>query len=665
MCMPFRRRAFAGAFLFGLLAGATTLAHSDPSPATDNIDTVVVTGSPLPGDADSVATIVDSVDRDEILRRGGASLADALANEPGVSGTGFAPGASRPVIRGFDANRVRVLEDGIGSFDVSDVGPDHGVPVDPLSAQRIEVVRGPATLRYGSQAIGGVVNAINDRVPLKLPDEAFSADVNGAYGTNADMTLLSGLADARAGQFAVHADGFWRDAGDYATPGGTQQNSYFRGDGGALGSSWFFGEHRIGAGVIHYDSDYGIPGDTSHIEMHQTKELLRSAFAVNSTLQTLTVEGGHADYRHSEILPDGSIAATFRDHESDARAEGLFGSLGFFDSSALGVQVQDRNFSALGEGSDYLLPTHTRSGAVFAFSEASLGMKAKLQAGARVESLRITGTDATDRTLTRSFSPTSASLGVLADVSAPVRIGLTLTSAERAPAQTELFARGPHDGPGTYETGDAELGPERANSIELSLRYRSERYRFDGSLWGTHFDDYIYGALTGRTCDDAGVCALGGGDLKELDYVQGDATFRGAEAKSTWTLMQSEHGLLEAKLFADWVRATLASGGYVPRIPPWHAGVSLDLSRQQFATGATLRWTGRQDELFTGETPTGGFASVDAYGSWSTRADGKGLTFSLNAHNLTNSTQRNAIALNKDEIVLPGRDVQLAVRASF
>src|SRR5262245_46802322 len=247
--------------------------------------TVVVTASPLPQDPDYLATLVEQVSRDKILRSGGANLADALADVPGVTGSSFASGASRPVIRGFDANRVRTLEDGIGTFDVSDVGPDHGVPVDPLSAQSVEVVRGAATLRYGSQAIGGVVNAINNRVPTELPDKPFSGELTGSYATNASSREGGGLFDGRVGQFAYHFDGFDRRTGDYDIPGGTLANSFYRGDGYSGGGSWFFGDgdsNRIGAAVIHYDSKYGIPGEDTYIDMKQTKELLRSSFAINA-----------------------------------------------------------------------------------------------------------------------------------------------------------------------------------------------------------------------------------------------------------------------------------------------------------------------------------------------------------------------------------------------
>ena len=353
-------RAFSR--LAGLGAGILFMLGAHAAPPNSPIETVVVSASPITPE-DKLATIVDTVDRDEILRAGGANLADALANTPGVTGTSFASGASRPVIRGFDANRVRTLEDGIGSFDVADVGPDHGVPIDPLSAQRIEVIRGAATLRYGSQAIGGVINAINNRVPNRLPERPFSAEATGMYGTNADTWQGSAMFDARLGDFALHADGFRRDTDDYDIPGGTMANSYFRGDGYSAGGSYFFGQNRVGAAAVHYDSNYGIPGEENFIDMRQDKQLLRASFAPGlGAFQTLNVEGGRADYEHHERDPETLEAhATFLDDEWDARAEALFGRFAAFSAAALGVQMQRREFSALGEAEDYMLPATTKS----------------------------------------------------------------------------------------------------------------------------------------------------------------------------------------------------------------------------------------------------------------------------------------------------------------
>jgi iron complex outermembrane receptor protein len=660
-----------------VLMSQTTRADDETTPgnssssSSNTLETIFVTASPITNDPDDMATIAESVDRHQILQQGGATLADALGNAPGVTGTGFASGASRPVIRGFDAQRVRVLEDGISSFDVSDVGPDHGVPVDPLSAERIEVVRGAATLRYGSQAIGGVVNAINNRVPLELPAQPISGEVAASYGDNANASQGSALLDAGAGPFAFHVDGFARHTDDYDIPDGTMSNSYFKGNGYALGSSYFFGaddKSRIGVGGVHYDSQYGIPGEDTYIDMKQTKGMLRSSFAVDAgAFQKLDVEGGYGDYEHSEIDPTtGEVASTFKINEWDARAEGVLGEFGPFSGAAIGLQAGNKNFSALGEGADYLLPTATKNVAGFVFGETPLGERTRLQVGARVEQTSVDGTPASGEPVSRDFTPVSGSVGLLYEPSKQVSWGLTLSSAARAPGQTELFARGPHDGPGTFETGDPALDLERANSLEGSLRLRHDRWRLDTSLWGARFDNYIYGRLTGRTCDDEGVCVDDNSqDLKELIYTQVGAEFWGTEAKSTIAMLQGDRGTLNAELMADYVRAKTTDGDNLPRVPPYHIGAGISWVAEHLDAGAFARYTAEQDDVATGETPTAGFTSLDAHIGWSPWTNRPGLEIALVGRNLTDSTQRNAIALNKDEVILPGRDLRLTLNASF
>jgi iron complex outermembrane receptor protein len=492
--------------------------------------------------------------------------------------------------------------------------------------------------------------------------------LNGTYGTSSDTRQGAAELNARAGQFAFHADGFDRHTDDYDTPEGKLDNSFFRGDGYSFGSSYFFGQDRIGANVVHYDAQYGIPGEDTFIDMKQTKEMLRSSFAIGAgAFQTLTVEGGYADYEHAERDPEGTPLSTFKDNEWDSRAEGIFGAIGPFSSSAFGVQVQQRNFSALGEGADYLQPTTTRSEAGFGFAEAPLSERARLQLGARVEHVAVDGTPASDIATSRDFTPISGSVGVVFDATPIVRLGATLTSAARAPAQTELFARGPHDGPATFETGDPGLDIERATSLEGSIRVRMDKVRFDGSLWGAKFNHYIFGELTGRTCDDEGVCVGDdSAELKELNYTQLGAKFWGAEGKATLDLFEGAAGKLEGTVLADYVRAKLDDGaGNVPRIPPYHLGAGLSWTRGSFDGGFFVKYTGRQSDTATAETPTAGFTSIDAQLGWRALEAHPGFEVALVGRNLTDSIQRNAVALNKDEVIMPGRDVRLVMRAQF
>ena len=228
-----------GAALAALMPGLAAAQQTSPK-APDDRNEIVVTATPFGTFSDDNPTIVAKVNRDAILATGGGSIAGSLANIPGVAATSFASGASRPIIRGQDATRVRLLEDGASSSDVSDLGPDHGIPIDPLAAQSIEVVRGPATLRYGSQAIGGVVNVLNNRVPTRLPTKPMEVEVERQLRHRAEQCgrgLRAGGRPKLGDSFALHADGFYRHAGDYDTPLGTQANSYFRGDGGSVGGS--------------------------------------------------------------------------------------------------------------------------------------------------------------------------------------------------------------------------------------------------------------------------------------------------------------------------------------------------------------------------------------------------------------------------------------------
>lgn len=660
-------------FLSAVSALALTAAASAQSQQTiispidaGGVETVVVTASPLTRDADETAAISAKVDRAQILDAGGGSLADALASTPGVTASGFAAGASRPIIRGFDSTRVRLLEDGVGSFDVSDIGPDHGVPISPLTADSVEVVRGAATLRYGSQAIGGVVNTIDNRVPRRLPDQA-SGEAVGIYGSGANLaqTALSG--DFAVGNFALHADGFYSTAGDYDTPQGRQDNSFSVGSNVALGGTYFFGENsHAGAAWVQYDSKYGIPSDTTYILMRQTKVLANGAFDMGTeTFGTLNVDAGYANYSHEEKNPDGSVNTTFENREFEARAEQMIGAIGPFSATAVGFQVQTRSYQALGEDSSYLYPTYTGSFAGFLFTEAPLSDALKLQLSGRLEHVHISGTPASGGRTSRDFTPLSGAASLVYDAADWLTLGLTASSAARAPAQTELFARGPHDGPQTYETGDPTLKIERANSLEASARLHTDRFRFEGSLWTSQFSRYIYGALTGRRCDEDAGCGVPDGDLKELNYDQSGAHFYGLEAKGQYDLARLDLGTLTATVQYDYVRAKLSGGANVPRIPPYHVGGGLALTGARYDVGVLALYAGRQTGFGAYDTATPAYVEMSAHATWRPFAADPGFAFTLSARNLSDDVQRNAAALNKDAVLMPGRDIRLVLRQSL
>jgi len=659
----FRSFLLLGAASTALMCASAPSWAQPHAPATESI---VVTATPLAGS--NLATIPSKIDADEIMHQGGSSLADSLSNIPGVSSTGFAAGASRPIIRGMDANRVRILEDGTSSSDASDIGPDHGVPIDPISTRSIEVVRGAGTLRYGSQAIGGVVNAINNRIPLTLPDKP-SAEFQGAYDSVSDAGQGAALGDTNVGQFAIHADGFYRHTDNYDTPLGEQLNSFWRGDGMSLGSSYFFGDNnasRVGAAVVHYDAKYGVPSDVTFINMRQTKYLLGSSLDLgNDLFKTLNINGSYGNYSHEEIDPTNSneIGSTFKNKEFDGRAEALLGAVGPLSSSAVGLEIQNRQFQALGEGGDYLFPTITQNYAAFLFTEMPVGDRLHLQASGRIEAVQVDGTPFTGVHTTRGFAPLSAAIGGLFDLTDEIKLGLTGSTTARAPAQTELFARGPHDGPQTFETGDPNLKMERANALEGTLRLRFPEFTFDGSAYITSFDNYIYGALTGQNCDADGNCAFGSPDeFRELNYVQQSANFRGLEGKAVYDLVHFQKGVLQLTAIGDYVRATLTGGVNAPRIPPWRAGGGLNWESEAFDAGFQVIRVADQDFPGVFDTPTPGYVSVDAQIAWRPFASNRKIEIALIGHNLADEVVRNAAALNKDLVVLSGRSIRLTLR---
>ncbi|MCJ2188845.1 TonB-dependent receptor [Novosphingobium beihaiensis] len=672
-----RNTLFTGAALAALAPSLAFAQHADASdtatkaqaaPGTPTHNEIVVTASPYAMQQDSTPAIVAKVDRSDIIDNGGASIASSLAQVPGVSATGFAAGASRPIIRGMDANRVRILEDGTSASDVSDIGPDHGVPIDPLAARSIEVVRGAGTLRYGSQAIGGVINVLNDRVPMRLPGKPLSFELNGDYDTVSDAPETSALVDASLGAFALHADGFYRHADDYDTPLGKLDNSFAHAHGGSLGGSYFFGGgSHVGLGVTQYDSTYGIPAEDSHIDMKQTKLMSRSAFDLGGDLK-LTLDGSYANYKHSEIESDGTVATTFRNKEWDIHPELLLGDIGPLANVAIGGEYVHRRFSAVGEDASYLYPTLTESEAGYVFTDLPLNDTLKLQASGRIEHVSVEGTPASDVFTKADFTPVSGAIGALWTAAPALKLGLTFSSTGRAPAQTELFARGGHDGPNTFETGDPALKLERANSLEASLRFNSGRLHFDGSLYSTWFHNYIYGDLTGRTCDDeTGTCVMGdANELKELFYRQQNAHFRGLEGEAFFDVVKTDSGTFQFHVLGDYVRATFGHGaGNVPRIPPYRIGGGLKWKGDRLDAGMDLSYFGKQDKFGAYDTPTPSYYNLNAKIAWRPFKQNPGLEFAVVGQNLTDDVQRDAAALNRDEVIMPGRNVRFVVRMAM
>ncbi|MEQ8326633.1 MAG: TonB-dependent receptor, partial [Parvibaculum sp.] len=594
---------------------------------------LVVTASPLASPLDELAAPVDIVTRDDILASSATTLGALLGDLPGVSQSSFAAGASRPVIRGLDNTRVRVQENGIGAGDVSAVSEDHGVPIDPFVAERVEVVRGPATLRYGSEAIGGVVNVINNRIPKAIPKGGFEAEAGAAYDSVSHGRQAFGKMQAATGDVVWHGDAFARKSENYAIPGPVdrQSETWAETSGIAGGASVMLGNGDVdgyaGGAITYYDSKYGIPAPGNpanpvHIDMHQTKVQLASELEFNDgPFSALGLTGGYSDYSHGEVDATGATGSRFDNEEWEGRAELLHRAVGPF-TGAFGIQARKRDMEAAGEGGELLAPTTTEAIAAFLFEEMPLaGERLKLQLGGRIEQVEVSGRalDAsiplapTDYAVDRSFTPASVSAGL---VFAPVEkwvFGFTAQHVERAPDALELFSKGPHEATETFEIGDPTLGKESALSFEVNARREGEDYSFEAAVFHTSFDDFIYKRLTGEMCDDSYDTCTPHGAGTELDQVlftQADATFRGFETKGSVTLARWGEARAGITGQFDMVRAELDAGGNVPRIPPMRAGAGVFYGDEQVSARLGFLHAFAQDDLAPGETETGSYTDL-------------------------------------------------------
>ena len=624
----------------------------------------------------------------DVLSATGSNLTDSLQSKPGITGTTFAPGANRPVIRGFDNYRVRVQENGIGSHDVSALSEDHAVPIDPNATDRIEVVRGPATLRYGSQAIGGVVNATNSRIPEMMPRGGVSAEMNGGV-SSVDRGRDGGFkATAGSGTFVVHADAFERDSKDYLTPHGRQANSFVNAEGYAIGGSFVGRDGFIGLSFSRYSSLYGIPGagadvERPRIDLEQTKLQSRGewrprAFGVEAVRYWL----GHSNYAHNEVVFNAvetrdEIGSRFTNKETEARFEmqhlpvgTVLGEL----RGAVGVQLGRRAIDGKSfEGESLLELARTRSSAVFLFEELQLNRRLRVQGAIRYEHNNVEGTGldiaipAAPVATGRTFRPVSASAGALYDLPQGVVLRATAQLTQRAPDAAELLSKGVHEATGTFEIGNPFLDIEKARTFEIGLRRARGGFRFDASLYHTRFDGFIFKRLTGTTCGeflvDCESTGGGGGDLKELRFEQRDATFYGAELIGQLDIGRVLGGTWGIEGQYDFVHAQFDNHENVPRIAPHRAGGGLYWRDTNWLAKVAMLHAFRQDRIGIAETPTGGYTLLNAELSYTQKLPANTyvpeLTIGLKGDNLLNEDIRNHVSFKKDEVLQPGASVRL------
>jgi len=631
-------------------------------------DSIVVT--PLPSDEASMAQPASVLRGDELRRRQGSSLGDTLDREPGVHSGGMGPGASRPVIRGQDAPRVRVLDNGAGTMDVSGISPDHAATAETLGASQVEILRGPATLLYGGGAIGGLVNVVTKRIPRDRMDGFAGAVEFRAGGAGREGTGAVDLNGGKGG-LAWHADAFNRHSRDYRSAGGTVANSFVESRGASVGVSAIGDRGYLGASVQMLSSFYGIPaGERARIDLDQTRlDVAGELHDPVPGFSKVKLRFGRNQYRHDEIEQSGDVATQFRNNAHEGRLELTHQPIGAL-RGVLGASFQDRRFSAVGAES-FLPPVETKGHALFLVEEYRAGPM-KLEFGGRLESERHRPDQAFAQPA-RRFSLASGSVGAVWEFRAGYNAGISLTHAQRAPAIEELYANGPHAGTASFEVGDNTLRRERSNNLDFSLRKVTGAWRWKAGAFVQRFRDYIFAQrqdVNGDGLFDPAVDRVDdtgapdpAGELFLVNYRQANARFHGVEAELSY---RPEQGL-GGRVFADAVRGRLEGMGNVARMSPSRLGFEGRYLSGSWESFATLLFVFRQNRIAVAEeTATTGYTRLDAGLSYRMRhASQRTTTLFVQANNLLNQDMRVHTSFIKNSAPLPGRSLVAGLRSDF
>ncbi len=673
------------------LAAALWLA-SLPSHAVE-LQPQVITANPL-GNA-QLATPSTVLEGDDLLQQQHASLGETLNKQPGVASTWFGPGASRPVIRGLDGDRIRILRNGVGALDASALSYDHAVPLDPVSVERVEIVRGPAALLYGGSAIGGVVNTFDNRIP--------DAPIDGIHGAGelryggADTTRSSaGKLEAGDGTFALHLDANSRQFNDLRIPGyalsskvrdadaaGNRhrlENSDGRQDGGALGGSYNWEHGYAGLSYSRYDSNYGSVAESGvRLDMKQDHYAFASELRdLDGPFSSVKLDAGYTDYQHSEI-EQGEVHTTFKNKGYEARIEARHQPLGPLQG-VVGAQVSRNQFSALGEEA-FVPHTDTDSLALFMLEQWQATERLDLSLGARLEHTRVEPDAKGNETFagadsSSSFNAFSLSSGAVYQLDPVWSLAANLAYTERAPTFYELYANGAHVATGAYEVGDASLNKEKAISTDLALRFDNGTHKGSVGVFYSHFRNYIGLIGTGNLReghdhdhdDDEHDHdhEHDEGGFPEYQYQGVRARFYGIEAQDRWQLAQNRYGSFALELSGDYTRAkNLDNGQPLPRIAPLRLNSGLVWELERWQARVDVQHAAGQHRTPANETSTDGYTTLGA--SVGYRFDvgqSQWLAF-VRGENLTDQTVRYASSILRDIAPAPGRSVEVGLRTTF
>ena len=682
---------------------ASSAAEAPPVPGDakaahpDNDQAIVITGVKRP--AGDILGGISVVDKELLQHEARPSIGETLASQPGVTASSFGPTASRPILRGLSGERVRILVDGIGTLDLSSSDPDHQVTINPLTAERIEVLRGPSALLFGSSAIGGVVNVIDTRIPRHVPEEAISGDALAEYGSAANERSGNLSVDVPLGaNFVAHADGAYSKYDDLRIGGfvlsqplreealaspdpdirgladlkGKLPNTDGRIADIAGGLAYVDGETNIGVSVSHHAFRYGVPirfsldpdekAEEPTIDGHQTRADVRANVALGGPFKLFEFRGGISKYHHDELTPEGDVDSSFSSKGGEMRADVVQADRGGWGGTS-GVQYLDIDVHLSGE-EKYLPDSANRQLGFFTLQSLVRG-PIRFEGGLRVESAHLHA-DADEQIaanggvigampISTSFTPVSASIGANYEAARGWRAGLSLSHSERSPAIDELFANGPHGGSETFEVGDPDLNKEASNAVELSVHGTTGPLHLQGSIYYSRFSNFIFQVPTGEVRDG----------LPVFEYRQGKANYYGFELQGDARFGKALGIDWGGELVTDAVHATIKGFGPAPLIPPLRVIAALTGSRGQVDGRIEVERDFAHDRTAPIENSTPGFTLVNASFDWHPFAVNPELTLSLQGNNLFDVDARRSTSILKDFAPLAGRDIRLSARVGF
>lgn len=699
-----------------LVLAAPAIAQSTNAPtAQPGRGDIIVTAPVLTSERD-VLQGTSVVTGEELTRDIRSTIGETLARQPGVSATSFGPNASRPILRGFQGERVRVLTDGIGSIDVSNTSVDHAVIIDPLLAERIEVLRGPSALLFGSSAVGGVVNVIDTRIPRRMPENGYRVDGRAAYGSAADERSGGVAGDvAVTDKIVLHADGSYLKTGDLRigrgfllsptarsaalsqvglpqTPEAGQDPIDFAGTAALRGripntaaETWTAG---VGASLItdtgmlgisygHYDSLYGVPiryatqvgqeQEAPRLDVVQNRVDLRAEVQTGGGfLDRIRLRAGHANYRHFELEPDGAIGTAFYNKGTEGRLELVQARRGNWQGAS-GVQYFNRVFQAVGDEA-FIPKAETNQVGLFTLQQLDLG-GVRAEGGLRYEvtdhATRVVAGDQRFFSGKRRFETVSGSLGASVEIAPDVRIGINGSRTARAPSAEELFANGPHAGTQAYELGNPNFRTEKSWGVEATLHAHGDGFSFDASAYHSWFSNYIFENQTNQgVCEAAAAPSGRDVDLPCFAYAQADARYYGFEADASLRVAQVGAYAINADVLGDYVRATVTGSGPVPRIPPLRLLGGIEAQGPKLTARAEVEHVFDQSRIAAFETPTDGYTLVNASLSFKP-FESERTTVMLSANNIFDQLARRHTSVLKDFAPLNGRDIRATVRFGF